>query len=192
MRSWLPYVIALVVGISAGMWGCRTYYVQRDMDAQRDTIIQQVTRTYSKFELQKYSFKIDSPKIEMPDYVFFEVESKDTIVKENKVYVQLPIQHYRTKVKEAEIFHSGVESKIDSLKIFNTIATITETKYEKERKHQISIYGSIGWMDRLRLPVGAKYLYSVYPWWNVGSKIEHDFAQSITGVYATTELTFGW
>lgn len=187
MKSWLPYIIALLVGISAGMWGCRTYYVQRDMDAKRDTIFVRDTFEYTKEVLAE-----NTKVVHQKDTEYIYIEVRDTIVKEKKVYVPMPIQHYHTRVKDAEIFHSGVESKIDSLRIFNTIANITETKYEKERKHQISIYGSIGWMERLRIPVGVKYLYRPYPWWGIGTKVEHDFAQSITGAYATTELTFGW
>lgn len=185
MKKYILLLAILVVGMAIG-WSYRGIYY-RYATTQRDTIFVHDTTEYTK-EVLAESTKVVYQKD--TEYIYIEV--RDTVEKEKKVYVPMPMQHYRTRVKDAEIFHSGVESKIDSLRIFNTIANITETKYEKERKHQISIYGSIGWMERLRIPVGVKYLYRPYPWWGIGTKVEHDFAQSITGAYATTELTFGW
>lgn len=187
MKRYLTYVIVLAVGIIAGMWGCRTYYVQREMDVQRDTIFVHDTIEYTKEVLAERTKVVHRKDTE---YVY--IRLTDTIYRDSVRFVTLPRQYYRTKVEEAEIWHSGVESRIDSLRIFSTIANITETKYAKAKKHSITLYGSVGWMDRLRLPVGGKYLYHPFPWLAVGGKVEHDFAQSITGVYATTEINFGW
>lgn len=187
MKKYIPYIVILIVGIVIGTL-CREHHFRSIIDnPQRDTIFVHDTIEYTK-EVLAQSTKV----VHQKDTEYIYIEVRDTIEKEKKVYVPMPRQHYHTRVKDAEIFHSGIESRIDSLNIFSTTANITQTYLPKEKKHSFTLYGSVGWMDRLRLPVGAKYLYSVYPWWKVGSKIEHDFAQSITGVYATTELTFGW
>jgi hypothetical protein len=187
MRRYYPYLIALMVGILAGMKGCQTYYANRETGVQRDTIFVHDTIEYTKQVLAERT-KVVHTK----DTQYIYIETKDTIVKDNKVYVQFPIQHYRTKVKEAEIFHSGVESKIDSLRIFSTQTLVTEKKFAKEKKNSATIYGSVGYMDGFRLPVGAKYLYSVSPWWKVGAKGEYDFAHKQIGIYATTEIELEW
>ena len=187
MRKYILLLAILIVGMLIGMGISRTYYVQREMDVQRDTIFVHDTIAYTKQVLAERTKIVHRKDTE---YVY--VRLTDTIYRDGVRYVTLPRQHYRTRVKEAEIFHSGIESRIDSLNIFTTTANITETKFAKEKKHSFTLYGSVGWIDRLRLPVGGKYLYSVYPWWKVGGKVEHDFAQSITGVYATTEFTISW
>lgn len=190
MKKYILLLAILVLGMAIG-WSYRgTYY--RSAIAQRDTIIQQVTRTYSKFELQKYSFKIDSPKIEMPDYVFFEVESKDTIVKENKVYVQLPIQHYRTMVKDAEIFHSGIESRIDSLNIFSTTANIMQTYLPKEKKNYLALGIEASYIDRLYIPIYFQYSRMLHKNIEIYCKVIYDLPIGRWGAGIGTNVQFGW
>ena len=192
MKKYILLLAILILGILAGMWGCRSYYINREVDAQRDTIYQKVIQSYGGLELQANTIKLDIPKFDIPNFYYFVIDSTKIEYKDSLVYVVLPSESYHTRVGGIDIFHSGVRSQIDSVNAEYYTSRITEKYRVKEKKHSITLYGSIGWMDRMRMPVGGKYLYYPFPWLGVGGKVEHDFAIRTTGVYATTELTFGW
>ena len=187
MKKYIPHIVILIIGIVIGAL-CREHHFRNIVDnPQRDTIFVRDTFEYTR-EVLSQSTKV----VHQKDTEYIYIEVRDTVEKEKKVYVPMPRQFYHTRVKDAEIFHSGIESRIDSLNIFSTTANITQTYLPKEKKHFITIYGSIGYMDVLRMPVGAKYLYRPIPWWGVGAKVEHDLALDVTGAYVTTEITFGF
>lgn len=187
MRSWFPYIIALVVGISAGMWGCRTYYVQRDMDAQRDTIFVRDTFEYTK-EVLAESTKV----VHQKDTEYIYIEVRDTIVKEKKVYVPMPMQHYRTRVKDAEIFHSGIESRIDSLSIFSTTANITQTYLPKEKKNYLTLGIEASYIDRLYIPIYFQYSRMLHKNAEIYGRVMYDMPTRFWGVGIGANVQFGW
>lgn len=187
MRSWFPYIIALVVGISAGMWGCRTYYVQRDMDAQRDTIFVRDTFEYTK-EVLSQNTKV----VHQKDTEYIYIEVRDTIVKEKKVYVPMPRQYYLTRVKDAEIFHSGIESRIDSLNIFSTTANITQTYLPKEKKNYLALGIEANYIDRLYIPIYFQYSRMLHKNIEIYGKVIYDLPIGCWGVGIGTNVQFGW
>ena len=99
---------------------------------QVDTTIVYDTVAYSKLQLTTNSSKLDIPQLpRIP--VLIPVEKTDTIVKENKVYVAMEREYFYTETKDAQIWHSGVDSTIDSLNVLvkNMIVSKTETVMQK-------------------------------------------------------------
>lgn len=187
MRKCIPYIIALVVGILAGMWGCRTYYVQRETDMQRDTVFVRDTFEYTREKL------VESTKVvHQKDTEYIYIEVRDTVEKEKKVYVPMPRQHYHTRVKDAEIFHSGIESRIDSLNIFSTTANITQTYTPKVRKHALSFRIEANYSTTFNMPMQLEYTYSIKPWLSVYGYAEYELFRKQFGVGAGTQMTIEW
>ena len=139
MKKYIPHIFILIVGIVIGAL-CRGHYFRSIVDnPQRDTIFVRDTFEYTK-EVLAESTKV----VHQKDTEYIYIEVRDTIVKEKKVYVPMPRQYYHTRVKDAEIFHSGIESRIDSLNIFSTTANITQTYLPKEKKNYLpSIFKNV-------------------------------------------------
>lgn len=187
MKKYILLLAILVVGILAGMWGCRTYYVQRDMDVQRDTIFVRDTFEYTKEELAESTKGVPQKDTE---YIYIEV--RDTVEKEKKVYVPMPRQYYCTRVKDAEIFHSGIESRIDSLNIFSTTANITQTYLPKERKNYLALGIEANYIDRLYIPIYFQYSRMLHKNIEIYGKVMYDLPTRLWGVGIGTNVQFGW
>ena len=180
-------ITLFVIGVVIGIWSCRKHYMRVEKDVQRDTIVVRDTIHYTKE-------KIVTKKVlvEKPCTVY--VQAIDTIYKDSICYVALPRQHYFSKVKGVEIYHSGIDSTIDSLNYVTNTTNITNiTQRPKFHKHTITIYGSIGYGNQAVIaPCGAKYLYHPIRWFGVGGKYEHDWFLKTHAILATTEINIGW
>lgn len=189
MKNYIPYLIILILGIVIGAL-CREYLVRVPMEIQRDTVTIKVTESYGRLQLQ--TRKLDIPKFDTPKLCYIRYDSTKIEFRDSIKYVVLPSESYHTKVGGIDIYHHGVRSVIDSVNIEYYRDHIREQLKPKEWKHTISVYGSAGYLDGLRLPVGVQYLYHPAKWFGVGGKVEYDFKTSQTGVYATANFTFGW
>lgn len=179
-------VALFVLGVVIGLWSCRSYYVHKDADVQRDTIFVRDTFHYTKEKIVTKNVLVEKP---CTTYV----KVTDTLYKENTKYIGLPRQYYFSKVKDVGIYHSGIESTIDSLYFINTTANVYNTIIPKEKKHSLTIYGGLGYKDRfVTAPCGAKYLYHPATWFGVGGKYEYDVILETHAILATTEINFRW
>jgi hypothetical protein len=158
-----------------------------EKDVQRDTIVVRDTFHYTKE-------KIVTKKVlvEKPCTVY--VQATDTIYKDSICYVALPRQYYFSKVGDVEIYHSGIDSTIDSLNVVSNITNIANiTQKPKNFKHTITAYGSVGCRNTIVVaPCGVRYLYHPKRWLGVGGKYEYDFINKTHSVLATTEINIGW
>lgn len=187
MKKLLLYIVTFLIGILAGMWGCRSYYVQKEADVHRDTIFVHDTTEYTK-EVLAESTKV----VHQKDTEYIYIEVRDTIEKEKKVYVPMPRQHYHTRVKDAEIFHSGIESRIDSLNIFSTTANITQTYLPRVKKHSLSFGIEANYSTTFNMPVQLEYTYNVKPWLSVYGYAEYELFRKQFGVGGGTQMTIEW
>lgn len=209
MKKYNIYIaIALfVIGVVIGIWSCRKHYMRVEKDVQRDTTTFSDTSRYAKDEIDTKELpnsKPDTVYIKVPYAVYKDAEDKkekdepdnkpDTVYIEKFVYLPVPRQHYFSKVKGVEIYHSGIDSTIDSLNYVTNTTNITNvTQRPKFHKHTITIYGSIGYGNHAVIaPCGAKYLYHPIRWFGVGGKYEHDWFLKTHAILATTEINIGW
>lgn len=192
MKKYIPYIAILILGIVIGAL-CREHHsCSIVQNPQRDTIKVKVIESYGRMDLWNKTYKINIPQFDIPDYYYIRFDSTKIEYRDSIKYVVLPSESYRTKVGGIDIYHHGVRSVIDSVNVEYYRSQIREQLKPREWKHTISVYGSAGYLGGLRLPVGVQYLYHPARWFGVGGKVEHDFALSQTGVYATANFTFGW
>ena len=187
MKKYIPHIVILIVGIVIGTL-CREYHFRGIVDnPQRDTVFVRDTFEYTK-EVLSQSTKVVYQKD--TEYIYIEV--RDTIEKEKKVYVPMPRQYYCTRVKDAEIFHSGIESRIDSLNIFSTTANITQTYLPKERKNYLALGIEANYIDRLYIPIYFQYSRMLHKNVEIYGKVIYDLPIGSWGVGIGTNVQFGW
>lgn len=196
-RHILQHLVTFLIGAGAAMCLCLTCNPikinnSKDVLVQSDTIVRFETLHYSGLELSRQTIKLDVPKISTREMVFIEEASLDTIYRDSVRYVTLPREYYYTKVRDAEIWHSGVDSRIDSLNVFRRDMYVTDTYKRKDWKHEVSIFASAGYDKQVRVPIGVEYTYYPKRWIGVGGKVEHDLISGCTGVYAKTNIRIGW
>ena len=194
MKKFLYYLVTFLIGAGAAMCLCLTCNPRvgsKDVLVQSDTIVKYETLHYSRLELAKNTIKLDVPKISVRELVFIEESSLDTIYRDRVRYVTLPRENYYTKVGDAEIWHSGVGSRIDSLNVFRKDVVVNDVYKRRGWKHEISIYASAGYCGVPRVPLGIEYAYYPKKWIGFGGKIEHDMLHNTTGIYATAKFRFG-
>ena len=195
MKDWQKHLVTFLIGIGAGMFLCLTCDPRvggKDVLVQSDTIVKYETLHYSRLELAKNTIKLDVPKVSTKEYIYVQSDSTTIIYRDSIAFVTLPRENYYTKQDDIEIWHSGVSSRIDSLRYTMRETTITDTYKRRDWKHEISLSASIGYHNMLMLPIELKYLYCPKRWIGIGGKLEHDFIHKTTGIFATASFRFGW
>ena len=137
MKKYIPYLVIFLIGALAGMWAHRQYCPYEPTESiQNDTIVRLDTIKYSNLELIGKNYRLDIPKVNVPELVYIPSDSTTIIYRDSIRYVTLPRQYYFTKTEDAEIWHSGVDSRIDSMNVFRQTKVITQKPVTKNRHPQ--------------------------------------------------------
>lgn len=195
MKKYTPYLITLMVGVVAGMLMHRSYHFREVTNmVQRDTVVRYDTVRYSRLELAAKSRKLEIPKAASAEFVFIPEESVSVIYRDSVRYVTLPREYFFTETDDVQIWHSGIDSKIDSLNVFSKTTNITETIPDKKHwdKHRLTFYGSAGYSNLPMIPVGVKYTYYPKKWFGVGVKGEKELISNLNAVFLTAEIGISW
>lgn len=127
--------LLLVIGIVSGFTLCRKFHHGKVEMLQRDTIVRFDTIRYSRLELSSGTHKLDIPSIGGREYVFFDIERLDTVYRDNVQYIVYPREHFYTETEDVQIWHSGIDSKIDSLNVFRKRYDISTTITQERVKN---------------------------------------------------------
>lgn len=161
---------------------------------QNDTIVRLDTIRYSRLELSTNSSKLEIPKIDMPELVYVPSDSTTIIYRDSIRYITLPRQYFFTETEDAKIWHSGVNSTIDSLVIFreNVVVSKKEIATKRTKRHGLSIGVEVNYATAPNFPVQLEYSFSVKPWLNVYGYAEYELLRGQVGVGIGTQLQIGW
>lgn len=164
---------------------------EKDVLVKSDTIVKEIVKAYTPLELKKNTIKLNVPNISTREYVLLPADP--TIIYRDSVrYVTLPREYFYTKQDDVEIWHSGIDSRIDSLRYTKRETVVTNTYKRRDWRHEVQIYGSVGYHQGMRIPVGVEYSFYPKRWIGVGGKVEYDISTKTTGVYATARFRIGW
>lgn len=195
MKRFIYFLVTFLVGIGAGMLLCLFNPMsigKRDVLIDSDTTQKVIVKYYTPLELAKNTIKLDVPKVSTKEYIYVQSDSTTIIYRDSIAFVTLPRENYYTKQDDIEIWHSGVSSRIDSLRYAMRETTITDTYKRRDWKHEISLSASIGYHNMLMLPIELKYLYCPKRWIGIGGKLEYEPLHKTTGIFATASFRFGW
>lgn len=190
MKKILPYIIILVVGIIAGVWMCRQHHFRDNAQVvQRDTLVRYDTIKYSRLELTTNSCRLELPKIDNPRMVLIPADSATIIYRDSVRYVTLPRDYFYTKTKDVEIWHSGIDSTIDSLNVFAATKTITQTA---TRLNGLNIGIEMGLAPNLHIPIYLEYERMLHKNLSFCVRIDYDLPTESIGATAGVKMSFGW
>lgn len=190
VRKFSPYIVIFILGIVIGAL-CRGYYARDEATTQRDTVTVYKPRYYSFLELKAKTIRLDVPKINVRQRVFVPADSVTIVYRDSVRYVTLSRQNYYTKTEEAQIWHSGVDSTIDSLSLLFPTTTIAQTENvaKKPKKHAIGIGIEANYSTTFNMPVQLEYTYNIKPWLSVYGYAEYELFRKQFGIGAGTKVT---
>ena len=159
MKRIVPYLVIFLVGAVIGMWLCRQYHFRYTTnEVQRDTVTVFDTARYSRLELVRNTYRLDVPKIGMPELVYIPSDSTTIIYRDSVRYVTIPRQYFYTRTADAEVYHSGIDSRIDALNVFHKTQTITKTVTQTvTKRNALSIGIETSYMNTLSTPIYLEY-----------------------------------
>ena len=193
MKKYLLYIVIFLIGVLAGMWAHRQYHF-RDITemSQNDTIVVFDTMKYSRLYLATNSYRLDVPNIGIPEVVYIPYDSTTIIYRDSIRYVKVPRQFFYTRTNEAEIFHSGIDSRIDSLNVYLKNTSITHVVKSREKKHSIGIGIEANYSASFNMPVQLEYSYMVKPWMSLYGYAEYELFRKQFGIGAGTRISIEW
>lgn len=175
MKKYISYLVIFLIGAVIGMRLCWDYHFREATKMfQSDTVTVFDTMRYSRLELVRNTYELDIPKIDNPRIVLVPADSATIIYRDSVRYVTLPRQFFYTRTNVAEIFHSGIDSRIDSLNVFMRNTSITHVATPKEKKHSIGIGIEANYATALSVPIQLEYSYMVKPWMSLYGYAEYE------------------
>lgn len=192
MQKVFAYIGVLVVGVVIGCLLPDYHFGGVAGKVQRDTVVRYDTIRYSRLELEAESHLLNVPKINVPKLAFLDVEKVDTVYKDNVMYLTYPRENYYTRTEDAEIWHSGIDSTIDSLNVVRKTQNITETIQKRDMKNAISIGVNGSYYGSFMAPVYLEYRRRLRPWISLYGRFGYDIPSGNYGVCAGAEITISW
>ena len=117
------------------------------------------------------------------DTTYIYVNSSDTVWVKDTMWLGLPRQHYFAETDDVKIWHSGVDSRIDSLVNFRETKTILP---EPWKRHSVGVSADVGFN---LLGVGAEYEYSPFKWFSINASAGYDFYMKQPYAMAGAKIT---
>ena len=197
MKKYLPHIIAFAVGaLITALVFLLIRANEKKIDEngvliKTETITERDTVYVSKDEMKTDEL----PKVEK-EYVYVQIppEVIEKVIHDTTyIYKDIPLQkeHYHTKANDVEIWHSGIQSSIDSL--INVRETkIVNNVYRKDIKHTISIGVDVGYSGDFRMPLQLEYSHNLARWISVGVYAEYEPLLQQFGGGVTAKANISW
>ena len=193
MKKYIPYLVIFLIGALAGMWAHRQYHLTHsEIVVQNDTIVRHDTVKYSKLELIGKNYTLDVPKIKRREYVFIPADSTTIIYRDSVRYVTLPRQYYFTETEDAQIWHSGIDSTIDSLNVVVKTAEITKSTQTVTKRNSLGIGIETSYLHSLSTPIYIEYERKLKPWMAAYGQVTYDLPSRTYGVGIGLKMQIEW
>lgn len=197
MKKYIPHIIAFAVGaLITALVFLLIRANEKKIDEngvliKTETITERDTVYVSKDEMKTDEL----PKVEK-EYVYVQLppEVIEKVIHDTTyIYKDIPLQkqHYHTKANDVEIWHSGIQSSIDSL------INVRETKvinnvYRKDQKNTISLGLDMGYHKAFRMPLQLSYEYDIASWFSMGAYAEYEPLQKTFGGGMKAKVKIEW
>lgn len=190
MKKYIPYIIVLVVGIVIGLL-CRPNHYTDRIVTQIDTLYE--AKYYSRLELAGNTYKLDIPKIAMADFVYIKSDSTKIVYKDSIQYIALPREYYYTSMDDVEIWHSGIDSTIDSLNVMRKTTTITKTEtISTIKKNALALGLEFNYTTSPYIPIYLEYSHLLHKNVEMSAKILYDIPTQSVGFGLGAKVRVGW
>ena len=159
----------IIAGISIGAFLLGTL-MPRTPEIQEKVVTEVVRDTIKYTEV--VSVPVKTPPEKQTEFVY--VSNADTVWVHDTVWVRMPRQYYYAETDDVKIWHSGIDSRIDSLINIRETRKITETYAEPWKRHSLSIAGETGYFGGFRLSAGVMYQYDIFKWLSASANVGYD------------------
>lgn len=185
--------LLLIFGIVIGLLFRPNSSHKAENAPQKDTIIVHDTITYSKMELAQNTIKLNVPNTVARKFVFVPEDSTTIIYRDSIRYVTLPRQYFFTRTADAEIYHSGIDSRIDSLNVFHKTQTITQTATQTvTKRNALSLGIEASYCNSLSIPIYLEYERILHKNVGIYGQINYDLQTKMFGVGLGAKVSIGW
>lgn len=191
MKKILPYIIVLLVGAVIG-WLCRPKYFRGEVETKVDTTFVYDTVRYSRLELANNTYKLDVPKVDAMRYVYVRSDSATVVYKDSVRYVMLPREYYYTSTDDVEIWHSGIDSTIDSLNVVRKTQEITKTTQPVTKRNALAIGLDMNYSSHPDIPIYLEYSYLLHRNVEMSARLQYDLPSQEIGFGLGAKVSIGW
>lgn len=182
---WLVcFCLGMVVGICTSPFGKST-------DKVVETKIVYDTTRYTRLDLAKKTYRLDVPKIGTRQYVYVPSDSTKVIYRDSIRYVMLPREYRYTEADGVQIWHSGIDSTIDSLNVERKTVHITTTQTVKY-KNRVSVGVEAGYSTIPYIPIYLEYGRMLHRNVEIYGKVFYDIPRMNPGIIAGVRTKFEW
>lgn len=189
MKKIIPYIIVLAVGVVLGLL-YRPEHI-REESIRVDTTFVYDTIKYSRLELAMNTYKLKVPKVDKNKYVYVPSDSVSVVYKDSIKYVMMPREYFYTEADGVKIWHSGIDSTIDSLNVERKTAYITTTKTIRH-KNRLSFGMEASYSTIPYIPIYLEYGRMLHPNVEIYGKIFYDMPRLNVGVGVGAKVSIGW
>ena len=147
---------------------------------------------YSRLDLKAKTYKIDVPKISVKNYIYVQSDSAKVVYKDSIQYIMLPRQYYYTNTDDAEIWHSGIDSTIDSLNVVRKTEVITKTTQEPFKKNRLALGTEVGFICAVQVPIYLEYSRYLNRNISVYARVVYDVPSASYGAFVGAKIQVGW
>lgn len=160
--------------------------------SQNDTIVRLDTIKHSRFELVRNTYKLDIPKISRPELVYIPADSTTIIYRDSIRYVTLPRQYFFTSTDDVEIWHSGIDSTIDSLNVVRKTQEITKATQPVTKRNALGLGLEMNYTSYPYMPIYLEYSYLLHKNVEMFVKVFYDVPSQQMGVGMGVQFQIGW
>lgn len=185
--------LLLILGCIIGLIIRPDHFCDSTKMLQIDTVY--ATKYYSRLELVSNTYKLDIPKIGCQEYVYVAADSATVIYKDSIKYVMLPREYYYTSMDDVEIWHSGIDSTIDSLNVFkkNMVISKTETTTQSVTMRNTLAFGfEMQYNGTASIPIYLEYSHLLHKNVEMSGKVIYDFPSKNICAGMGIKVLFGW
>ena len=193
MKKYIPYTIILLIGAILGGGLCKSCTDHfHGAGVQTDTTIVYKVVKYSSLDLAAKTIKLDVPKISKPELVFIPEVQTEIVYKDSIRYIVMQREHYFTKTADAEIWHSGVDSRIDSLNVEMKTVVISKLEKATPKLNRIALGLEAGYCGSPYIPVYFEYGRMVHKNIEVYGRVFYDLSKTSVGAGLGVRTSLGW
>ena len=184
-------VVILIICVVIGLLCRRNHSDKIEIEGHADTVYIYDTIRYSRLELESKTYTLDVPKTKRA-MVLMPIEKTDTVLLEKKVYVTMEREWRYTETDDVQIWHSGIDSTIDSLNVIRRTEYITETVQEPMKRNYLSFGLEAGYSAIPHVPIYLQYERMLHK--NVGFYVKafYDLPRLSYGVSVGAKVQVGW
>lgn len=188
-------VAILVIGFVVGLL-CRPDHLRDEMKmVQTDTVVRYEKVSYTPLELKGKTIQLDVPKISSLSMVYLPYDSTMVVYRDSVRYVSLPRQYYYTSTEDAEIWHSGIDSTIDSLNVVAKNMTISKTETVTQlvrHTNRLRLGIEANYCSTLSTPIYLEYERMLQRNLGINARFFYDLPTRMYGVEIGVNIQIGW